>query len=166
MHLKTAAGVVVAATLLLPGAALATSRTYVFPATGSNSDGSIPGFYKPRKIVLSQDGALYMTNITWRGWNTHRAVGRGVAHEKNCVPSCAEAPYFTVPHVRLVANRRIMVDGYWVYAGLWVQGRGGGINWATTPPASLPQRRLNRYGRLGSLTDCRSASERASPSGT
>jgi hypothetical protein len=126
------AAVTTIAMLAVPLAALASTRTYVFPATGSNAHGSIQGVYRPSRIVFTQDGTFWMTNIRWRGWNTHRAVGHGTAHENNCRPSCAQGRTVTVRSVQVVANRRTKVTGYWAYEGLWCHnGRFGvGNNWA------------------------------------
>lgn len=127
----------VGAALAGPPATLASTKTYVFPTTGSNADGSIPSLYKPGRLVFTQDGTFWMSNIHWQGWNTHRAVGHGTAHETGCDPSCAQGRTVIVRNVEVVANRRSTVSGVWLYEGLWCHiGRfGAGINWAATPPS-------------------------------
>jgi hypothetical protein len=49
--------------------------------------------HEPASLLMSGDGSLYAKDITWAGWGTSTAVGRGTAEENNCEPDCAQGSY-------------------------------------------------------------------------
>jgi hypothetical protein len=49
---------------------------------------------KPTSIVLSADGAVYLSHLTWSAWGTGTATGRGIQEQNNCQPTCAAGKFF------------------------------------------------------------------------
>jgi hypothetical protein len=49
--------------------------------------------HAPSVLYLSADGALWAKDITWTGWGTAEAVGRGTAEANNCKPDCADGTF-------------------------------------------------------------------------
>ena len=126
-----AAIVVVVAVIAAPAAAVARQPTYIASITeGQNPNGSWPALYKPSVLPFAQDGTLYVTGIHWVGWNSPRATGYGLAHQRGCIPNCAQGLTRVFP-TSIVANRRTNLGGAHVYKGLWIHVSGRRtINWA------------------------------------
>jgi hypothetical protein len=53
--------------------------------------------HKPASLLMSGDGSLYAQHITWSGWGTATATGRGTAEANNCQPDCAGGTYSAHP---------------------------------------------------------------------
>jgi hypothetical protein len=63
---------------------------------------------RPALITPSGDGSLYVTGITWRGWDTSTAIGTGTAHANNCTPNCAQGTFANHPATITLTSPR-----YW-----------------------------------------------------
>jgi len=45
---------------------------------------------EPKTLLLSGDGSVFATAITWSGWGTGTAQGTGTLKVDNCNPNCAQ----------------------------------------------------------------------------
>ena len=79
-----AALVAIAVTNTSPATA-AGHKTY-FPQSGSAHQRVI----RPRTLLLSGDGTLWVAKTTWSHWSGTRADGRGTSVVNNCNPNCAQ----------------------------------------------------------------------------
>jgi hypothetical protein len=62
---------------------------------------------KPRKIIFACGDFNYWANqLHWWRWRLKRAVGRGLFHQNDCLPSCAEGSFHTAQG-RLVLEDRL-----------------------------------------------------------
>jgi hypothetical protein len=62
------------------------------------------GRYRPRTIMVACGDGNFFTQLSWRGWNTTVANGRGLANENDCNPACYVGHFHTHPiRVRLEA---------------------------------------------------------------
>jgi hypothetical protein len=84
------------------------------------------GHYRPKTIMVAcGDGNFYFTSMSWHGWNTRAARGRGVVHENDCDPFCAAGHFHAFPiSVRLSRPQRCD-DGLWSYTRLAWRYPGG-----------------------------------------
>jgi hypothetical protein len=65
---------------------------------------------RPRSIVFAcADGGFYVRRLTWSSWRRFRASGRGVFHQNDCRPNCAEGTFHTA--AGSIELRRRMVCG-------------------------------------------------------
>jgi len=81
-------------------AILASAAPHEYLACTSPVDGCTDGsqmLARPSTMLLSGDGSLSVTAITWHGWGTHTATGRGTAHADSCQPNCAQGTYHQHP---------------------------------------------------------------------
>jgi hypothetical protein len=53
--------------------------------------------HEPAELLMSGDGSLYAKDLTWSGWGTATATGRGVAEANNCRPDCAKGKFGAHP---------------------------------------------------------------------
>lgn len=53
--------------------------------------------HEPKSVYMSGDGSLYADHVTWAGWGTAIATGRGTAEANNCEPDCAQGTYSAHP---------------------------------------------------------------------
>jgi hypothetical protein len=83
-------------------------------ARDQNLGGTWPLLCKPRQLPFAQDGTLYVTGIHWVGWNSPGATGCGLAHDRGCIPNCAQGQT-RVFGVSIIANRGIDIDGFYVH---------------------------------------------------
>ena len=52
----------------------------------------------PSKIIIScADAHRWISNITWTGWGSASAHGKGTLHWDNCIPACVDGVYKTKP---------------------------------------------------------------------
>jgi hypothetical protein len=65
---------------------------------------------RPRSIVFAcADGGFSVRRLTWSSWHRFRASGRGVFHQNDCRPNCAEGAFHTA--AGSIELRRRMVCG-------------------------------------------------------
>lgn len=72
------------------------SRYLVCTGIAGPCEGLTPR-HEPHSLLMSADGSLYAKDITWVGWGTATATGRGTAEENNCQPYCAAGTYSPHP---------------------------------------------------------------------
>jgi hypothetical protein len=66
---------------------------------------------KPRKIVFAcGDGNYWVNQLHWRTWRQHRAAGRGLFHQNDCLPSCAEGSFHSAEGTMVLHDRLWCVD--------------------------------------------------------
>ena len=51
------------------------------------------------------DGGYFVTSLEWTGWHRFRATGRGLFHQNDCRPSCAEGTFHS-RRGRITMSRR------------------------------------------------------------
>jgi hypothetical protein len=100
-----------------PSASSAAARTY-FAQYGTSTHA-----YKPRRLNPSVDGSLYVRQVHWQVWNSHRAVGRGIAHVNDCMPDCADGHYTTY-RVTVQLSRPRELCGSRFFLGFRLTGSG------------------------------------------
>jgi hypothetical protein len=83
------------ATAILASTARREYVTCTAPVDGCTDSGQM--LARPRTMLLSGDGSLSVTAITWHGWGTATASGNGTAHANDCRPSCAQGTYHQHP---------------------------------------------------------------------
>jgi hypothetical protein len=71
--------------------------------------------FEPAGLLMSGDGSLYAKDVTWSGWGTATATGRGVAEANNCQPDCAEGMLSAHP-VTIVLTRPVRWHADMVYS--------------------------------------------------
>jgi hypothetical protein len=71
--------------------------------------------YEPAELLMSGDGSLYAKDLTWSGWGTATATGRGIAKANNCRPDCAKGTFSTHP-VTIVLSRPVRWHADIVYS--------------------------------------------------
>lgn len=52
---------------------------------------------EPRQILTSGDGSGFVKAITWTGWGTATATGKGTMEVDNCQPNCAQGTFTGYP---------------------------------------------------------------------
>ncbi|HUB43263.1 MAG TPA: hypothetical protein VMA72_30790 [Streptosporangiaceae bacterium] len=62
--------------------------------------------YEPAELLMSGDGTLYATGLTWSGWGAATATGHGTAEANNCQPDCAKGTLSAHP-VTIVLSRPV-----------------------------------------------------------
>jgi len=88
-------------------ATLASSAPREYVVCSSPVDGCTDGgqmLPRPSTMLLSGDGSLSVTAISWRGWRTATATASGTAHSDNCKPSCARGTYSRHPATIIVSD--------------------------------------------------------------
>jgi hypothetical protein len=122
--------VVVMALLACTGGAAATIGARMSPATdaGVSSASSTakkvywdpavhigPAFlYEPTLVAISEDGAVSVQRLRWRGWGSAMANGSGFAEVNNCTPDCASGRYASTP-VAIRLSDVAELDGHLIY---------------------------------------------------
>jgi hypothetical protein len=72
---------------------------------------------KPETIVLAcGDGNESVSGITWTGWGSTFAAGRGTISIDDCTPNCAAGHDHSYPVVVLVTGREACTSGKTAYA--------------------------------------------------
>jgi hypothetical protein len=71
--------------------------------------------YEPAELLMSGDGSLYAKDLTWSGWGTATATGRGIAEANNCQPDCAKGTLSAHP-VTIVLSRPVRWHADMVYS--------------------------------------------------
>jgi hypothetical protein len=87
---------------------------------------------QPTSITLAcADDGLGVENMSWTGWASSAATGRGTFWEKLCVPSCATGKIGTYPVAVTLSAGKTSSQGSWfsLLTVAWV---------GTRPPASTP----------------------------
>jgi hypothetical protein len=79
--------IAIAAFALMAAVASTAPRTWF-----AQSPDSVGGPYKvrPGKVYFSAGGGLFARSLRWRHWGDRVALGRGVALQRSCTPTCAE----------------------------------------------------------------------------
>ena len=62
--------------------------------------------HAPSSLLMSGDGSLYAKGISWTGWGTATATGRGTAEENNCQPDCAQGTFSAYPVTIILTKPR------------------------------------------------------------
>lgn len=87
MRKAAAACLVVIAIVLFPIPAQAGGRTFTVSDCRNVE-------IRPERIMFAcADGNYYATHLTWQRWHRFRALGRGLFHQNDCRPSCAEGTF-------------------------------------------------------------------------
>jgi hypothetical protein len=61
---------------------------------------------KPRKIIFAcGDGNYWVNQLDWQRWRLARGVGRGVFHQNDCLPSCAEGSFHSAEGKLVLEDR-------------------------------------------------------------
>jgi hypothetical protein len=77
------------------------------------------GRYRPRTIIVAcGDGNFYFTDMSWHGWNTSVAQGRGRVHENDCTPACVSGHFHVYPIRVRLSRPDLCDDGHWGYTRL------------------------------------------------
>jgi hypothetical protein len=77
------------------------------------------GRYRPRTIIVAcGDGNFYFTHMSWHGWNTKVAHGRGRVNENDCIPACYVGHFHVYPIRVRLSRPRPCDDGHWDYTRL------------------------------------------------
>ena len=70
----------------------------------------------PRNINMGcATGALYLEDLSWKGWGTDTAVGEGTTMINDCDPSCAEGTEFEFPVKVTLTDREPCGQGIDIY---------------------------------------------------
>jgi hypothetical protein len=88
--------IVVGVTVALAAVAIASAAASAAPRTYfAQSPDSAGGPYKvrPPTVYFGAGGGLFARGLRWRDWGDRVAVGRGVAWQRSCEPSCAQGGY-------------------------------------------------------------------------
>jgi hypothetical protein len=94
------AGVVAATIALAPFQAQAGKRTFTV------SDCRHVEIRPVRIMFACADGGYYVNSLEWQRWQLFRAAGRGLFHQNDCLPSCAEGT-FHARRGRITLRRRM-----------------------------------------------------------
>ena len=80
---------------------------------------------KPKAIVFAcADGGYYATRLHWGFWGTVHARGRGLFHENDCTPDCADGHFHTRRgHIRLSGRKWCSNVKRWVFRAYLVHYR-------------------------------------------
>jgi hypothetical protein len=74
------------------------------------------GHYRPHTIIMAcGDGNFYFTSLSWHGWNTSIAKGRGRVHENDCLPACYLGRFHVYPISVRLSRPDLCDDGRWGY---------------------------------------------------
>jgi len=74
------------------------------------------GRYRPHTIIVAcGDGNFYFSHLSWHGWNTSVAHGRGRANENDCNPFCAAGQFHAYPIEVRLSRPDLCDDGRWDY---------------------------------------------------
>jgi len=81
---------------------------------------------QPRQILVSQDGASYVDNLTWTGWGQSQATATGTLKVSNCTPSCAQGTPTSYPATVTLAGLKPYGTGLEAYSTIVIRSPAAG----------------------------------------
>ena len=102
-----------------PPAAAAQTTVLVCAMPAEACSGSYGSQYmkaRPARITNTADGSGYVKDISWSGWGTATARGRGILEVDNCTPNCAQGMYRAYPATVILTGLSPYVSGTEAYS--------------------------------------------------
>jgi hypothetical protein len=73
---------------------------------------------KPHEIIITGSNLEFVGNLTWSGWGTATARGRGVLEINDCRPDCSRGTMISYPATIIATNPTRYFPGQRAYADM------------------------------------------------